>query len=132
MSTETNIYRDIKPENSLLNSNGVVKLCDFGQLVQAEDSLHKTAVGTTIYMAPERLRGQTYGGLSDVWSFGSVLLQCLTGHSPPWTNVQSIVDLLVTVEDMDPEHEIISQACEGKSEHVVNVLVGCLQHNCGE
>ena len=92
------IHRDLKPANCLLHSSGKVKLCDFGMTALNENSMNTTIVGTTKYMAPERLRGLPYGRSSDMWSFGLVLLQCITGREP-WSEIDSLVDLVMTVEE---------------------------------
>lgn len=92
------LHRDIKSENILVHSDGRIKLCDFGLASMGDQSLHKTMVGTTKFMAPERLRAQPYGRSSDIWSFGMVLRHMLTGEKP-WDGISSIVDLLVTIEE---------------------------------
>jgi len=93
------IHRDLKPSNTLLGLDGSVKLCDFGMASSGfENSLSTSVVGTTKYMAPERLRAEAYGRLSDVWSFGILLVECVLGQ-PPFLQVTSMVDLLVTAEE---------------------------------
>jgi serine/threonine protein kinase len=94
------VHRDLKPANILLHSDGSVKLCDFGMASLGEQSLNTTVLGTTKYMAPERLRAQPYGRLSDLWGFGLIVLECVTGK-PPFQGVDSIVELVVTVEEMN-------------------------------
>jgi serine/threonine protein kinase len=98
------IHRDLKPSNVLLSSDGSVKICDFGLATTAQNgpdaSLNTTVLGTRKYMAPERLRAQAYGRSSDMWSFGLILLECVTGH-PPWREVTSEIELLVTIEETD-------------------------------
>ena len=127
------LHRDIKPANLLLHSDGSVKLCDFGlsAICTEGDSFRKTAVGTAVYMAPERLRGKSYSRSSDIWSLGLVFLQCLTGQSPPWSQITAIVDLLVTIEDTNiDKHPIIEQ--KDASKGAKELLAGCLQHDPGE
>ena len=95
------LHRDIKPANVLLHTNGYVKLSDFGissSFHHSDNSMHHTVVGTTRYMSPERIRDKAYGTLSDVWSFGLVLLECATNYHP-FAKLNSMVDILITMEE---------------------------------
>lgn len=77
------IHRDIKPSNILLCRNGQVKLCDFG--VSGEFGTKgdaNTFIGTSYYMAPERIQGQTYTITSDVWALGVTLLEVAQHRFP--------------------------------------------------
>ncbi|KAK4115179.1 kinase-like protein [Canariomyces notabilis] len=77
------IHRDIKPSNILLCRNGEVKLCDFG--VSGEFGTKgdaNTFIGTSYYMAPERITGQSYTITSDVWSTGVTLLEVAQHRFP--------------------------------------------------
>lgn len=78
------LHRDIKPENILHNTDGQVKLADFGIAKSLEDTLAAagTFVGTTIYMSPERCIGETYNYSADIWSVGLVLHELATGKYP--------------------------------------------------
>ena len=118
------LHRDVKTENCLMDSKGCVKLCDFGiaSLITGDHSLQKTVVGTTLFMAPERLRAKPYGRSSDIWSLGLVLRHVATGEKP-WKSVASMIDLLVTVEEMPLEEMIPATAEKGFQE----ILTGCLQ-----
>lgn len=77
------LHIDIKPSNILLCRTGQVKLCDFG--VSGEFGTKgdaNTFIGTSYYMAPERITGQSYTITSDVWSLGVTLLEVAQHRFP--------------------------------------------------
>lgn len=76
------MHRDIKPSNVLVNSRGNIKLCDFGVAAETVNSIANTFVGTSTYMAPERIQGGTYTIKSDVWSLGLTIMQLAIGRFP--------------------------------------------------
>ncbi|KAK3340132.1 putative MEK1 protein [Neurospora tetraspora] len=77
------IHRDIKPSNILLCRNGEVKLCDFGVSGDyGTNGAANTFIGTSYYMAPERITGQSYTITSDVWSLGVTLLEVAQHRFP--------------------------------------------------
>lgn len=76
------MHRDIKPSNILVNSDGEIKICDFGVSVQLIDSMATTFVGTRSYMSPERLVGTPYTVQSDIWSLGLSLVELALGKYP--------------------------------------------------
>ena len=78
------IYRDLKPENCLLDTDGHLLLTDFGLSKVAVDENDKcnSMLGTVEYMAPEVILGQKYGMAVDWWSFGALGFDLLTGAPP--------------------------------------------------
>src|SRR5690349_3501314 len=79
------VHRDIKCENIMVNSKNQVKVMDFGLAkLKGTMKLTKTSstVGTLAYMAPEQIQGAEVDGRSDIFSFGVVLFEMLTGRMP--------------------------------------------------
>ena len=75
------IHRDIKPENIHIDPNGKVKLMDFGIAKTANLALTRTgmAMGTPYYMSPEQVAGRATSPLVDVYAFGMLFYELLTG-----------------------------------------------------
>jgi serine/threonine protein kinase len=75
------VHRDIKPENVHIDPNGRVKLMDFGIAKTADLSLTKTGMtmGTPYYMAPEQVAGKPVTPLVDIYAFGMLFFELLTG-----------------------------------------------------
>lgn len=78
------VYRDLKPENCLLDAEGHLLLTDFGLSkvgVEPTDSCN-SILGTVEYMAPEVILGKKYGKPVDWWSFGALGYDLMTGNPP--------------------------------------------------
>lgn len=104
------LYRDMKPENILLDDRGDVVLADFGISKQllAEDST-KSFVGTPDYVAPEVIQQQGYNKSVDVWCFGVLVFEMIFGH-PPFSskNQNALLNMILKNDLFFPEQVSIS------------------------
>lgn len=91
------IHRDIKPDNIMLTSEGVVKLADLGLAREVNDNAgltqQKIAIGTPHYMAPEQAQGKQVDTRADQYALGITAFHLITGH-PPFTGKNNM-DILV-------------------------------------
>ncbi len=79
------VHRDIKSSNIMITKDGKVKIMDFGLAkIGGQSNLTKagTTLGTVGYMSPEQTRGEEVDHRNDIWSFGVVLYEMLTGELP--------------------------------------------------
>ncbi|ODV88540.1 hypothetical protein CANCADRAFT_20311, partial [Tortispora caseinolytica NRRL Y-17796] len=100
------VYRDLKPENCLLDRHGHLVLTDFGLSKIPEDGEQcGTILGTAEYIAPEVLLGEPYDSAVDWWSLGAVTFDLLTG-SPPFTgnNYSKIIEKITKSKLVLPFH----------------------------
>jgi Tol biopolymer transport system component/predicted Ser/Thr protein kinase len=112
------VHRDLKPANIKITPGGVVKLLDFG-LAKAEGPWSATAsvedaptltvastgagviLGTAAYMAPEQARGRNVDKRADIWAFGVILYEMLTGVQ--MFEGDTVTDVLASVVRQDPD-----------------------------
>lgn len=101
------LHRDVKPANILLTPAGSAKVSDFGigKLLGGGVDLTATGemVGSPAYMSPEQMRGEAVDARSDIFSFGILLYQVLTGRKPfPAENLTSLVRQVQHEQPTDP------------------------------
>ncbi|CAD8100205.1 unnamed protein product [Paramecium sonneborni] len=81
LHSKTIVYRDLKPENLLIQQNGYLKLTDFGFAKVVEDHTY-TLCGTPEYLAPEILLNKGHGRPVDWWCLGIIIYEMLAGIDP--------------------------------------------------
>ena len=123
------MHRDIKPENVHIDQNGKVKLMDFGIAKSMDLNLTRPGftLGTPSYMAPEQVRGQEITPLVDVYAWGLLLHELITGLKPIQAKtVQEIFQKILTQEvDMAPLIDA------GAPPAVVDLVRRCVSKNPG-
>ena len=90
------IFRDIKPENIIVCTNGYIKLIDFGTAKIIKDKT-KSIIGTPQYMAPEVIMGDYYSYEIDYWSIGICLYEFYCGNIPFGENLSEPLDIYVSI-----------------------------------
>lgn len=128
------IHRDIKPSNILLDSEGNIKLCDFGVSGEVVNSLATTFVGTQYYMAPERIMGKPYTVSCDIWSLGLTLLEVAICKFPFITDDTMVgpIELLSLILEYEPRLNDIPEQGIFWSDSFKNFIGYCLKKNSEE
>jgi Tol biopolymer transport system component len=134
------VHRDLKPGNVMITPEGRVKLLDFGlaknlPMSGASDSTSPTIasatragtiLGTLAYMSPEQARGGELDRRTDVWSFGCLLYEMLTGRRA--FDGPTAPDILVSVLERDPDWHALPRAVP---ESIRHLLRRCLEKDAG-
>ena len=122
------IHRDIKPQNMVVQSDGVLKVMDFGiarLATRPKGSGHTEAgmvVGTPEYMAPEQLLGDELDARADLYSTGAVLYECLTGRVPITADSAIVLISKVLEETPKSPREVQPDVPAALSDLVMSVL----------
>ena len=134
------IHRDLKPANIALAADGQVKVLDFGlakAIAPDESAAHSAAnsptltvaatqagviLGTAAYMSPEQAKGKAADKRSDIWAFGAVVYEMLTGR--PAFGGEDVADVLAAVLTREPDWSALPP---GTPPGLVALLHGCLQ-----
>jgi eukaryotic-like serine/threonine-protein kinase len=121
------VHRDLKPANVKITPDGVVKVLDFGLAKATEEpatsrdpsvsptlTIRQTQagmiLGTAAYMAPEQARGKSVDQRADIWAFGVVLYEMLTGRR--LFGGETVSDMLAAVLTQDPEWHLIPSSVQ--------------------
>jgi Tol biopolymer transport system component len=117
------VHRDLKPANIALTADDRVKVLDFGLAKVTEAAVGSSfdltqsptafspakmtgvgaIVGTAAYMSPEQARGQLQDKRADIWSFGCVLFEMVTGHRAITGDTDSVADTIAAVLKVEPD-----------------------------
>ncbi len=128
--TQKVVHRDIKPENVHITTAGVVKLMDFG--IAKTEGLSMTragyVLGTPYYMAPEQVMGQEITEQVDVYAFGVLLFELVTGSKPIGGDSVERIFYSILNEPLNLEPLAASGAPQG----VCDLVAGCTMKNPAE
>eukprot|EP00656_Telonema_subtile_P000785 TRINITY_DN10371_c0_g1_i1.p1 TRINITY_DN10371_c0_g1~~TRINITY_DN10371_c0_g1_i1.p1 ORF type:complete len:521 (+),score=132.55 TRINITY_DN10371_c0_g1_i1:121-1683(+) len=119
------VHRDLKPSNLLVQSNGHVKVCDFGTSRQVVPTGTMSVCGTPVYMAPEVLRGDRYDESADLYSFGIVLWELLVREVPFKGVIPVVAGMKIAYEAARPPIPSPDSLVEPSQQAFLQLLVEC-------
>jgi serine/threonine-protein kinase len=120
------VHRDLKPQNLHVDQNGRVKLVDFGIAKSVEWNKTQAGLvkGTAYYMAPEQIMGNPVTFRTDVWAFGVVLFEMLSGGKRPFQG-STLDTLWASIVNGTPDYQLLTGA--GVPESVQQIVKRCLE-----
>ena len=136
------IYRDMKPENVLIDKDGHVKITDFGLSKKIADRTF-TLCGTPDYIAPEIIQNKGHNKAADYWALGVVIYEMLTGLPPFYKENEdhTTFDRICGLTTDPPKFAIkwprylsaeAREIIEGMLQHDVTKRVGCMKQGTAE
>ncbi len=102
------VHRDLKPDNVLVHSNGEVKLTDFGVARPFDSSMTQAGqfIGSLTYASPEQIQGGKVDARSDIFSFGVILFELLTGLLPFRSSNPTDLAIKITQANVPPLNQL--------------------------
>jgi hypothetical protein len=120
------VHRDIKPANVMVLPDGTVKILDFGIARMTGEVSRLTQsgylVGTPLYMSPEQLQGADADALCDVWSFGVLYFELLTGQHPFLSQDNAWLIRNITIVNPPSVHSLTRGVPEGLAQVIRRAL----------